>query len=580
MTMSSHKPTELLPIILSFSCFVILTSVLFAHIDRGLILTDDSYYILLARQPQNVDGSISQFGYFTHLLYLAADENLARFRMFGAVLLLAVSLVFAWFFTQHTKAHSSLGTMSTVLLIASAGIAYYFWRWYPTPSYNWMNLIGCQLVASGLLGFLHNKKIIVLIAGLLVGLGGALSFFAKPPTAALLLLIMCWWLFSHRRSHPLYLFFISACISCFGLLIWHIHFVLGGMDIFIESIRQGMAYSVALQSGHNLLSIIKLVAKGIGIPIVCGVLLSLIFYKFFSIRAIDINDKQALHNRISLSIFSVTIFILLLLPISPGSMPAPGFMTLIVSYLFFYWFIKKQTDTGITTKDNVYLQPAILMLLIAITYPVGSDWHFEKLLSGGLILLVPACLLLASLYDTNLEAKKLTITTVSFIVIIFMLQLYSEYNAPLRVTGSLKQQSTVVFLYDIDDQIFVDPESARYIRGLKAKARAADWQVRTPLIDMTGFSPGALVILDAKVLSRPWFLGTYPGTEDYALRALSRADKGELERAWILTAPDGYANLDEKLLMKAGLDFPASYTLIAEVTTSYRREKQQLWRPD
>ena len=581
------------PLIISFFCFVLMATILSLNIDRGLVLTDDSYYIILARQPQNIDGSISQFGYFTHWLYLAAKESISSFRLLGMLLLVVISLIFAWFYISFAKktSHSSQNTLTVIFLIASAGMSYYFWRWYPTPSYNWMNLIGCLLVASGLLGFAkpqQDSKALIILSGLLVGLGGALSFFAKPPTAGLLLLIMCWWLHCYWKTRAISLFFISACIPCFSILVWHIQIQLGSVTAFIESVEQGLIYGNALQSGHNLPDISRLVAQGIVLSVTCGVLLSVVFYKLYGNTMFSYKSsatREQIPNRVFLSIASIIVFTLILTPISPGSIPAIAWLTLLVAYLCFYWFIKEQTvqvEAG-ENPSNIMtftdLKPILLTLLIAMAYPVGSDWNFEKLLSGGLILLVPACLSFASLYDKYFVTRKYSTITIWFIVITFMLQVYSEYNEPLRLRGSLKEHSIPTTLYAGHDTLLVDSMTAKYVNDLSSAANAAGWERGMPLIDMTGFTTAAFVLLDAKVVGRPWFLGRYDGANDYAAMILSRADKATLTQAWILTALDGYASIDEQVLLKVGLDFPASYSLAGEVVTSYRREVQQLWKP-
>jgi hypothetical protein len=55
--------------------------------------------------------------------------------------------------------------------------------------------------------------------------------------------------------------------------------------------------------------------------------------------------------------------------------------------------------------------------------------------------------------------------------------------------------------------LFVDKKTVNYIKDLKRIALNAGWEPGTPLIDLTGWSPGANVILGARILGTPFLFG-------------------------------------------------------------------------
>ena len=76
-----------------------------------------------------------------------------------------------------------------------------------------------------------------------------------------------------------------------------------------------------------------------------------------------------------------------------------------------------------------------------------------------------------------------------------------------------------------ESRFFVDEATADYVVGLQQIALDADWEQGTHLIDLTGASPGAVVVLDGRAPGVPWLLGGYEGSDRFALTALSRVSQ-------------------------------------------------------
>jgi hypothetical protein len=87
------------------------------------------------------------------------------------------------------------------------------------------------------------------------------------------------------------------------------------------------------------------------------------------------------------------------------------------------------------------------------------------------------------------------------------------------------------------------------------------------------------VILDARIVGVSWFLGGYKGSNAYAHYVLSKTPADVLNRAWILTAPNGLQKIDENFLEAQSLNLFTGRKIIGEVTTGHRSEQQLLWGP-
>lgn len=177
------------------------------NVDRGFDITDESFLILWASNPGDVLASFYQFGHYTGVLYLLANENLAVFRLLGLLLLLVTAGFFSHSLERYwghlsgvsVSNHSRWLSLSVIL----AGTAACYKSWLSTPSYNWLALISVLIVATGLLhavvnasdrGTNSNDNLSLFGYALLVGIGGGLSFMAKPTTAVVLAIIFLYFI--------------------------------------------------------------------------------------------------------------------------------------------------------------------------------------------------------------------------------------------------------------------------------------------------------------------------------------------------------------------------------------------------
>ena len=65
---------------------IYLVFILGLNSSRGFDITDESFYVISASQPENILASTTQFGYYTGLLYLISGKNIAVFRILNPFL--------------------------------------------------------------------------------------------------------------------------------------------------------------------------------------------------------------------------------------------------------------------------------------------------------------------------------------------------------------------------------------------------------------------------------------------------------------------------------------------------------------
>ena len=88
----------------------------------------------------------------------------------------------------------------------------------------------------------------------------------------------------------------------------------------------------------------------------------------------------------------------------------------------------------------------------------------------------------------------------------------------------------------------------------------------TPLLDLTGYSPGITYILGAESIGQPWMFSSYKGTKKYIYQSLLSVKCSKLASAWLLKAEGVYpSKLPTKLLYHSGIDFKKNYQLMGVV---------------
>jgi hypothetical protein len=97
------------------------------------------------------------------------------------------------------------------------------------------------------------------------------------------------------------------------------------------------------------------------------------------------------------------------------------------------------------------------------------------------------------------------------------------------------------------------PDAADYARSLVRLAEQVELRERTPLLDLTGNSPGTQYFLGTKPVGSAWIIGGFPGSEAYASALLARVSCEELAAAWVLVQPQGRRSVPIRLLALHGI---------------------------
>lgn len=563
---------------------------LLAHAGVGFDITDEAYYLLSADQADAVSLSSSQFGHYIGVLYELVNQDIEHFRQLGVFILLAVSLWFSFQVKRYwVKRFGPVDRFLGIFLHLAVAVSAlnYYGQWMLTPSYNWLTLVGILLTTSALLTSATRAPIV--IDFVLLGVGGALLFLSKAPAAVLIAVLAVLWFLLHQKHYQFKSYFLISTVSAVAFLLFHAWFFdAGPIDTFNE-MRNGNKSSGLLGGGHSVnLIFYKLFNDVLEFP---GQLTKLLGWPFFFfpmflwiIAALQIKQAQKTQLIVAYSLFVLAAIWYFLWSRNMWSVlnAGYGFMAIAFTALLLVFASSLHLLPSDSQKKQIVLSALPLQLLLFMSvfaFAIGSTRTTVQQSSLAAMFLVTSSIYSGLLIDKLISRQVFTPVILLFSSLsLLLIMSYAIYN-PYRLNGDLDKQTESVSFIGNAREIKVEPATAQYINELKTQAAAAGWQSGELLLDLTGGSPGASVILAARVMPTPWLLGGYKGSTPMVEYILAHEPTASLQNAWVLTAPEGRRKLDLEVLKSVGLVFPDDYTQVAELLTGHRQEKQVLWRP-
>ena len=148
-----------------------------------------------------------------------------------------------------------------------------------------------------------------------------------------------------------------------------------------------------------------------------------------------------------------------------------------------------------------------------------------------------------------------------------VLMLHVAVAHPYRQPQALGTVDEVVTLGAKGAQLRLSHDYAAYVTGFRLLASGAGFTVKTPVIDLTGHSPGTLFSLGGRSIGQPWLLGGYPGSDNFAVRVLRNVPCDDLAAAWLLVEPKGPRKLTPTVLKKFAINVEQDFESVGVVST-------------
>jgi hypothetical protein len=219
---------------------------------------------------------------------------------------------------------------------------------------------------------------------------------------------------------------------------------------------------------------------------------------------------------------------------------------------------------------------ALVLLPYAFAFGTNNPMWFAMAIAGCSWSFAATLFLLRSKGSGSREEVIRVIGLAIASVLVAAALLRSSSAMPYRQSSRISDMRETVTLQG--STLRVSDSLAATIRDLQRGARTAGFRDRTPVIDLTGRSPGLLYAIVARPLGSAWIPGAYPGDDAHAERVIEREPRGRARASWVLTEADGHRAIDASVLRVIGRDLATDYTVVATALSDAGKELQ-LWRP-
>ena len=593
---------------------IILIVIFVVYSDRGFDITDESYYLIHAWRPADYKSSVSEFGRYLNIP-LSMGGGIASLRIAGLTLLTLVSAFFIFHtVTLTTKIFRVTLTRAELTSIIGAfslaGLCFYR-NWLITPSYNLFSAMSAIIVASAGAMVLRSRlkessgfTFYSIWIGAVLGFGGFVGLVGRPTTALALGIVAALWFVVVAPVRQLIEIATTAVAVFLAFVVFHIWHFYGSVSNIVTRLEFARELAAALGVGHTF---------GSSLYRVCLSLVSIPLFRiwppfFFALLAIAASIAWLMRSEKShdpeshyshwrhiyacFGILSAAVYTCAWMWIRSGEwagdMPGPYGISIVLYIIFLIagavaverFMLHRQFITPVITQPSlkIIISFVILMFLSTLAHTVGSTSDLVDGSGSTFILWFAAAVTLGFLLmPGDLITHRIFMLAVMNSCVAGVLT--TAVLRPYRLEGSVFKQTEYATLWFDNSRVRVDRNTADWVTNLQNAAMQNGWQKGLPLIDLTGGSPGASLVLAAEPPTATWLVGGYSGSDDYVIKALQRTDKAVLDRAWILSAEDGVRKISDTVLSAVGLAFPGQYERVVMVRSGYRHERQILWKP-
>ena len=534
----------------------------------GFDLTDEGFYLNWISDPFSIPASTTQFGFIYHPLYLLFDGDIALLRQSNLI----ISFVLAWILMSRLIRSSNLMFSEVAYLryTLSTGMAVYAMasnqHWLITPSYNSLNF---QALVITCIGLTKTEKEITFhsaMGWIIVGVGGWLCFMAKPTSAVAL--AICVALYSAFTSKLSVQTLCIAVITSLGLLLASAWIIDGSVIKFISRVHSDILLLSKMDGGYNTGHIFRV---DFFLPNLNTTAIALILGVSFWLCTKHFENKHEFGwSPFTVNVlFSLIIYAIIfgLFETSTGLGRFRGLLIFgVVLPALAIRLSKNNWSTRRIFRDTD-IRFALFFLCLPLVYAFGSNGNYWQIGGGaGLFWAVAGYLSLHKIFRKNDQTNIL----VSYIIVIQVAAvsiLHTAMTLPYRQDQPLHQNTHIQQISAHQSEVYLSENFANYISSAQNLLKQAKFSKGTPIIDMTGRSPGLIYAVGGKSSGQAWMLGGYAGSLARAKAVYEMISCNTISQSWILTEQNGTLNIPMDFLDSLGINWNLHYQIVGVLNT-------------
>ena len=582
MTKFSSLITRLFPLLTAFMAIVIFLLVAVSAV-FGYEVTDEGYYLLLEGFPENYRFGTSAFGLIVNPIYVLFDGNFIVLRVLSSAAYFGLSIAFFFvILSSFEKGVRKKGFRVWAYSISfSVSIFTVYSTYIQTPNYNSLTLQTLILFGILVIQLINNSATNKTIIGLLLGSDLVLIAVNKPTTGIITLLvgltIIFLFKFALKIKINLLSIFVGGISTTVLFVVWMQIFGINAFEFF----QVGSNLQQTFNPRYSLINMLRTDFEFKWKELFPYSLLFTFALSMFSVsigRVFQVFCTAAF-------IFNLFFVYKLLSQAGWNITQTPIFLYAFIGvciYLCFSISLKKSAVPGI-----IPLTLAGFFFVLPWMYVFGTNNNYLVAEIQASIFWVAASLILLLSTEAPINRKQTPVLNVflALISLIVILTLGYSFTNPYRQISPVSKQVSFSKIGKNNTPVLVPNEFADYVSELRLKAENADFTPGTPIIDLTGESPGTVYLMGGRSVYQPWLLGGYPGSLDFAQRVLKGAKCSELKESWVLYSDENFRHFDQSVLSTVNLSLEKDFELVAVIVlpsgygSSPEGYKQYLYKP-
>ena len=556
----------------------------------GIDFTDESFYLIWISNPFKYSVSTTQFGFIYHPLYDLLSGDIAALRQVNILITfgLAWALVNVFVITvfgdqcfERTPRLIISGSIATAALtsLVFAGL------WLPTPSYNSLALQAMLVAVTGLLLANKNTTRASIIGWLLIGIGGWLAFMAKPTTAAALgLCISFYLLLAEKLSVRLLAFSVATSV---GFIVLSAFIIDGSIITFIDRLKGGAELLKILDGGHTFAQALRLdnfQFSDRGKLFLNAGAVVIFFATYFS----QAKNKSVMLGNALLSITFAIASLAIVFGMVDKNLYASQFQGLLlwsVPFAAILTGFALYRFKGLLQISRPQWALALSFLVLPHVYAFGTNGNYWSAGAAAGIFWVLAGLVLLSPIAPNQNFQALLLPLGLAVQLITVILVQTGIETPYRQPQPLRDNDNRLEIGNPGSMLVLSEGFARYFSQAIDLAKQAEFKKGTPVIDLTGRSPGILYAIGASSIGQAWTIGGYSGSEKFTVEMLKKVPCEQISKAWVLVEPEGPRKIATEILLNFGANTATDFEVVgtfktAEGAGGYKEVRvQQLLKP-
>lgn len=571
---------------------LMIVAVMLRYAGYGFDFTDDGFYLVRIAYPFDAVPAISHFGIVYYPFYVLMHGSIIGLRAFNLLTTFGSAVLLSWValtaFSPIPRdrngkivlALSALGLGSTALALFNTFLI--------TPNYNSLALQALMLTCAGLILVSTEFTRASACGWALVAVGGWLALLAKPSTAGALAIIALFYLVASGKFawRPVFIcgLLCTALVGATSLILD------GSVWGLVSRIQAGLERTTLLDDGHTIGELLRLDPFAPTAVETQAMWLGFAMIALLYMLALARHPVPRLAG-IVLAIAYAIIAALVLLGIvaSPFTQTYSQHLILLgplpaLIIVFALRAALHRFSPSIEPEWRARWSAAGLLVLTPFMYTFGSLDNYWYSSSSASLFWALAIIMLVRPFDGNAPFILAAPTAIGLQALTAFL-INNGFERPYRQPEPLRSFEAVALVGPLEARVNMTEPFAAYIAALRDITERQGFQHGTPLIDLSGQSPGALFAIGASNLGQAWMIGGYRGSAATAEVVLRRQSCLDLSRAWILTEPNGPRSIPDAVLTSAGVPIANFHSQVDVLETppgggGYKETRKQfIYRP-